>query len=159
MTAVAQAADLPVGRLRRVLLLLVVLSIVGLLVELLLLEHYEEPWQWAPLVLLVVALAPTTTLLLYPSRGAVRAFRATMSLCLAAGALGVLLHYQGNVEFELERDPSLSRLALVWEALRGATPALAPGAMAQLGLLGLAITWRHPAARRPTTTLTHEELP
>jgi len=71
----------------------------------------------------------------------------------------VLLHYRGNVEFERERDPSLSGLALVWEALRGATPSLAPGAMAQLGLLGLAITWRHPAARRRTSTLTHEEQP
>ena len=34
---------------------------------------------------------------------------------------------------------------LVWKALRGATPALAPGALAQLGLLGLLYTYRHPA--------------
>ena len=159
MSDSAQVADLPAGRLRRILLLLVVLSTVGLLVELLLLEHYEEPWQWAPLVLLAVSLAPTMILLLRSSSGAVRVFRATMLLCLVAGALGVLLHYRGNVEFERERDPSLSGLALVWEALRGATPSLAPGAMAQLGLLGLAITWRHPAARRRTSTLTHEEQP
>jgi hypothetical protein len=142
VTDVQQGAGAGVGPLRRVLLLLVVLSIVGLLVELLLLEHYEEPWQWAPLVLLVVALVPTAMMLTRPSRAVVLAFRAVMGVCLAAGALGILLHYRGNVEFERERDPSLAGWALVWEALRGATPSLAPGAMAQLGLLGLAAAWR-----------------
>ena len=33
-------------------------------------------------------------------------------------------------------DPALHGLDLFWSALRGATPALAPGAMAQLGLIG-----------------------
>jgi hypothetical protein len=31
------------------------------------------------------------------------------------------------------------------EAMTGATPALAPGAMVQLGLIGLAWSYRHPA--------------
>ena len=35
--------------------------------------------------------------------------------------------------------------------LRGATPALAPGAMVQLGLLGLAFTFRHPVLETLTT--------
>jgi hypothetical protein len=133
------------GLLRRLLLAVVLLTIGGLLTELLLLEHYEDPWQFTPLVLLGVAVVPTLLLLARPSRGAVQAFRAVMALCLVAGALGVFLHYKGNAEFELESEPGLSGLKLFWTAIRGATPALAPGAMAQLGLLGLAITWRHPA--------------
>jgi hypothetical protein len=72
-----------------------------------------------------------------------------MALCLIAGALGVYLHYRGNVEFELEREPTLSGLALLWEAVRGATPALAPGALAQLGLLGLLYAHRHPLLSDP----------
>ena len=40
-------------------------------------------------------------------------------------------------------------LELVWEALKGATPALAPGAMAQLGLVGLAFAYRHPLLSGP----------
>jgi hypothetical protein len=68
-----------------------------------------------------------------------------MLLFLIVGILGVFLHLRGNVEFALERDPSLSGLKLVWKALRGATPALAPGALTQLGLLGLVFTYRHPA--------------
>jgi hypothetical protein len=82
-----------------------------------------------------------------------------MLLCVAAGLVGVFLHYRGNVEFELEREPLLRGLALFREAVRGATPALAPGAMAQLGLLGLVYSYRHPALRRdaparPTTSTT-----
>jgi hypothetical protein len=59
--------------------------------------------------------------------------------------VGLYLHYRGNVEFALERDPSLSGARLLWKALRGATPALAPGALSQLGLLGLLYTYGHPA--------------
>jgi hypothetical protein len=71
-----------------------------------------------------------------------------MGLYVAAGVLGVYLHLRGNFEFERERDPSLGGSALLWEAMRGATPALAPGALAQLGLVGLAFAFRHPALRR-----------
>ena len=82
-----------------------------------------------------------------PSPSTVRFFQAVMVLCVVAGVVGVFLHYRGNVEFELEREP-LHGLRLFWEAIRGATPALAPGAMAQLGLLGLVYSYRHPALRR-----------
>jgi hypothetical protein len=68
-----------------------------------------------------------------------------MVLYLLIGLLGVYLHYRGNVEFALERYPTLGGFKLMWKALRGATPALAPGALAQLGLLGLLYTYRHPA--------------
>jgi hypothetical protein len=72
-----------------------------------------------------------------------------MALCVVAGAVGVWLHYRGNVEWELERDASLGGVRLFWEAIRGATPALAPGALSQLGLLGLAYAHRHPALAVP----------
>jgi hypothetical protein len=71
-----------------------------------------------------------------------------MVLCLFAGLVGLGLHYQGNVEFELEMYPSMGGVDLVWEALTGATPALAPGTMVGLGLLGLAYTHRHPVFGR-----------
>ena len=68
-----------------------------------------------------------------------------MVLCVVSGFLGVLLHYRGNVEFELEMYPDLSGWKLLKESMMGATPALAPGAMIQVGLVGLAWTFRHPA--------------
>jgi hypothetical protein len=136
------------GLLRRLLPPLMVIGIVGLGAELVLLEHYENVWQWVPLVALVLGLVLTLAVWMRPGPAALRAFRALMAVYVAAGALGVYLHLDGNMEFERERNAALTGLPMLWEALRGATPALAPGALAQLGLLGLALAYRHPALRR-----------
>jgi hypothetical protein len=136
------------GLLRRLLLGLMLLGMLGLGAELLLLEHFENVWQWVPLVLLAVGFLLGLAVWMRPGRATLRAFRALSALFVAAGALGMYLHFDGNVEFERESDSGLRGLPLVWEALRGATPALAPGALAQLGLLGLALAYRHPALRR-----------
>ena len=135
-------------RIRALLLALVLFGAVGLVLELVLQEHYESPWQWAPLVVLAAALATGSVAWRRPGSRTLGAFRAVMVLCLVAGVVGVVLHLKGNLEFALERDPELTGLALIWKCLRGATPALAPGAMAQLGLLGLVYTYRHPALAR-----------
>ncbi|HEX5872887.1 MAG TPA: hypothetical protein VFY65_20790 [Longimicrobium sp.] len=136
------------GGLRRLLLALVMMGMIGLAAELVLLEHVESVWQWVPLAVLALGFAAGAALLLRPGAAAVRAFQGMMALFVAAGVLGLYLHLRGNVEFEREMDPGLRGLALVWEALRGATPALAPGTLAHFGLLGLACTYRHPALRR-----------
>ena len=134
-------------RLRAFLLGVILVGAVGLVAELLLLEHFDEWRQWVPLVLLGATILLGAVVGVRPTDGAVRAFRLVMMLCLVAGAIGVWFHYQGNVEFEVERDGSLRGLPLFWEAIRGATPALAPGALAQLGLLGLVWAHFHPAVR------------
>ena len=136
--------------LRRVLLALVIVGISGLAAELVLLEHVESWQQWIPLVALGVGFAAAVAAAVRPTRAVVRAFQAAMLAFVLAGAAGIWLHYTGNTEFEREMERGVGGLTLVWRALRGATPALAPGALAQLGLLGLVFTWRHPAlARRP----------
>ena len=135
--------------LRRLLLALVLFGMLGLLMELLLLEHYDSAWQWAPIVLLATGLVAGTVLWVRPGPRTVRTFRWLMAAFVAAALLGMALHYLGNAEFELEMDSSTRGLALVWAALRGATPALAPGALAQLGLLGLVLAYRHPALGAP----------
>jgi hypothetical protein len=81
---------------------------------------------------------------LRPTRATVRLFQLGTALAVAAGLVGLSLHYRGNAEFELESDATVKGVALVWAALRGATPALAPGAKVQLGLLGLILAHRHP---------------
>ena len=71
-----------------------------------------------------------------------------MLLFVAAGGFGIVLHYRANVEYQLESDPGLKGRALMWKVLAAKSPpALAPGVMAQLGLLGLAYAYRHPALR------------
>jgi hypothetical protein len=118
-------------------------------VELVLLEHYEDWQQWIPLAALAAGLLAVIAVAGRPTRATVRVFQLLMLGFLVSGALGIYLHLAGNVEFELEIEPELRGLALAWNALRGATPALAPGALAQLGLLGLIAVVRHPTMRRP----------
>ena len=134
--------------LRRLLLALVLFGAVGLEADLLLLEHYDSVWKWAPLAVLGVAIGAGTAAWWWPTRRIVTLFRVMMAVCVAAGLAGVVLHFKGNMEFALERDPALSGFALLWKVLRGATPSLAPGALAQLGLLRLLFTYRHPALER-----------
>lgn len=134
--------------LRQLLLALVLFGIVGLEVELALLRHAESVTQWIPHVALLIGLLSTAAVYLRPGAATLRPFQTVMVIFLVVGALGVYLHVMGNVEFALERDPALTGASLIWKALRGATPALAPGALAQLGLLGLLYTYRHPALTR-----------
>ncbi len=131
--------------LRQLVLGLVFIGIVGLEVELALLRHAESLTQWIPHVVLIIGLLTTAAVYFRPGPPTLRAFQVVMSTFLVVGSLGIYLHYRGNVEFALERDPSLNGAKLIWKALRGATPALAPGALAQLGLLGLLYTYKHPA--------------
>jgi hypothetical protein len=134
--------------LRQLLLALVFIGIVGLEVELALMRHAESLTQWIPHVALLIGLLSTAAVYLRPSPATLRPFQVVMFSFLVVGALGVYLHLSGNVEFALERDPSLTGASLIWKVLRGATPALAPGALAQLGLLGLLYSYRHPALTR-----------
>lgn len=114
-------------------------------VELLLLGHVESTSQWIPVVLLGTSAPVLAWHAIAPRRTTVRALQATMVLFIVTGGIGVGLHYDGNVEFELEMYPSMGGFALISKTLTGATPVLAPGTMALLGLVGLALVYRHPA--------------
>lgn len=135
------------GALRRLLLGLLLLGHLGLGAELLLLGHTEEPAQWVPIAVLAVGLGAATLQALRPGPGPLAALLGVMVLQILAGGVGVALHYRGNVEFALEQAPALAGTALVAKALTGAFPALAPGALVQLGLVGLAYGYRHPLRR------------
>ena len=136
--------------LRKLLLITLIVSLVGTVVELLLLEHFEDVWQWTPIALLSASLVTLGWHGLERGHTSLNVLRALMVLCMASGLVGLLLHYKGNVEFELEMYPDLSGWKLFKDAMMGATPALAPGAMLQIGLVGLAWTFRHPAFKPAT---------
>src|SRR4029453_9992398 len=82
--------------------------------------------------------------------------RATMLMFIVTGAVGILLHYQANLEFQLDMDATQSSWSLFKKVMHAkAPPALAPGAMAQLGLLGWLYCFRHPVlADRDRTSAT-----
>jgi len=136
------------GTLRRLLLAVLAFGEIGMIAELLLLGHTEETQQWIPLITLALGLVATGALAFRPGRGTLIGLRVVMFLFIAAGLAGLYFHYTGNAEFELEMYPSIHGLELFRKSMTGATPALAPGMLAQLGLLGLATTWKHPSLRR-----------
>jgi hypothetical protein len=138
-----------IAGLRRILLCILLIGLAGLAIELLLLNHDEEATQVIPLALIGAALVVIAWHAFRSSVASLLAVQITMVLFVATGLLGVYLHYLANVEFQREVDPSIAGLALFWKAMTAKTPpALAPGSMVQLGLIGLAYTFRYPLPRR-----------
>jgi len=136
--------------MRRALYWILVLGLLGTGVELLLLGHTEDVWQLTPLALIGLSLLTVAWRTFDRRASSLVAFRAAMALSAASGLVGTYLHYRGNVEFELEMSPELGGFELFAAAMTGATPALAPGAMALLGLIGLA------AELRESSTVTEQ---
>lgn len=133
------------GAFRTFLLAVFLFSLIGTGTELLLLGHIEGFYQLIPLVLMVMSLLVLAWYAFDRKSASVRAFQITMLLFVVGGAAGVMFHYQANMEFELEMYPSMQGTELFSKVMTGATPALAPGSMIQLGLIGLAYTFRHHA--------------
>lgn len=139
------ALELPaLSALRRFLLATLIVGTAGMDAELLLIGHVEGRLQVLPVLLLALACLSLVWLAARPSRAAVRGVQALMTLSVLSGAVGIVLHYQGNTAFELEMYPDMAGLELVRKTLTGATPVLAPGSMALLGLVGMAAVLRHP---------------
>ena len=128
--------------LRQFLAVTFLLGSIGLATELVLIGHLEDIWQQIPFALMAAGTAMLVWDWARPTVWSLKLVRVTMLLLVAGGLLGLALHYQSNAEFELEMYPDLRGLSLVREALTGALPALAPGALIQLGLIGLAYTFR-----------------
>jgi hypothetical protein len=132
--------------IRRWLLAVLGFGLVGTVIELLLLGHYESAVQFVPLVAMGLAIAVLLWHGINGSARSIRALQGTMVLFLFAGIAGVGFHFQGSAEFQKEIDPSQSRWEIFKKVMRAkAPPVLAPGLMVQLGLVGLAYAYRHPA--------------
>jgi hypothetical protein len=142
------AAVLITAVLRRFVLGLLFLGMTAATVELILLEHTDGWLQRIPLVALALGFVACSAAAVRPGRRTLLVMRACMLLFVLAGLAGIYLHYTGNAEFELEMYPSLKGWRLLWNSLKGATPVGAPGYLAQLGLLGLIYTYRHPRLAR-----------
>jgi hypothetical protein len=125
--------------LRRWILGVLVLGLLGTVTELVLLEHYERPLQFVPLVLIVAAIAALAFEFKRHDTASGRALQIVMVLFILAGFAGFVAHFLGSAEFQLELNPDMSTSELLEKVLRAkAPPLLAPGMMLQLGLLGLA---------------------
>jgi hypothetical protein len=137
------------GMLRFWILGVLVLGLLGTVVELVLLSHYEQPVQLVPVVLLVLALIVLAWHVMGHSAASLRVLMGLMILFVLAGFAGFAAHFYGSAEFQLDLEPSLSTWELLEKVMRAkAPPLLAPGMMMQLGLLGLAYVYSDSRYRR-----------
>ena len=133
-------------RMRLSLLLLLLFGTSGALIELVLIGHFEDRAQWVPMVLLTIGLVLGGWLAVQPtSAWTVRALLAVAWLQVGGGILGIYFHLKSNIEFELEMNPNAETMDLAWDTLSGAMPALAPGAVTFLGLLGILVARQYRA--------------
>jgi hypothetical protein len=125
----------------------------GVGVELLLIDHVEDWKQLLPLIALGVAVAALAWHVRTGGGASRMAVRLAMLGLVAAGVAGLVLHYESNEEFQRELDPSLEGLHLVWATLRQhSPPALAPGVLGIFGALGWIATRREAPPSERTTT-------
>ncbi len=160
MTSVETRVDPTPQLLRRGLLGLATLTILGIAVELYTERHWTQPMQliaWAALALTALAIA---LLIGQPSAGRVRAAQIVAAVVVISAAVGVWQHIQANYDAgPLDRRygqtwEGMSAMSRWWLAARkgvGPSPPLAPGALAQAGLCVLLATMRHPALRAGRT--------
>ena len=138
-----------VGMLRIWILGVLVLGLLGTVVELVLLSHYEQPVQLVPVVLIVLALIVLVWHVMGRGAASLRVLMGLMILFVLAGFAGFVAHFHGSAEFQLDLEPSLSTWELLEKVMRAkAPPLLAPGMMMQLGLLGLAYVFSDQRYRR-----------
>jgi hypothetical protein len=128
--------------LRRFALALCLLGVVTTPAELVLMRHYNSKDQIMPFVFLGLAAIGTLAAWFRPTARVLRGVRVTMVLVVLGSGIGVFEHLKANY-----RDATRGGVNpnLVADVLSGFAPLLAPGILAQVGLLGLAFTYRHPA--------------
>jgi hypothetical protein len=128
----------PVELLRGLVLAVLVIGLAGTVTELVLLEHYEQVVQLVPVVLIAAALFAIAWQLISKDAASLCVLGVIMILFVLAGFAGVLAHFRGSAEFQLDLNPSMSTWELLEKVMRAkAPPLLAPGMMLQMGLLGL----------------------
>ncbi len=141
--------------LRRGMLAVLLFGCVGLVGELVLLEHYSEVSQIAPLALCVLMAVAILAHWLSHGAKSVRAIQTLALLMVLSGALGMYFHGEENIEHAREdaeeyNEPT-SGSAFWMSVLQGEAPMLAPGTMIQFGLLALLFAYKHPALKRDDT--------
>src|SRR5260221_1891755 len=110
--------------LRRWILLILVLGLIGTVTELVLLEHYEQPLQFVPLVLIVAAVGVLWWEFRRHDLASRRSIQVVMSLFLLAGFFGFAAHFQGSAQYQLQLNPDMRNWGLFEKILRAQDPPL-----------------------------------
>ena len=140
--------------LRRALLVLSGIALVGTTVELVIGRHWDSLEQVIPFGAIALAGMALWLIAARPTRRRLRLARGLCLIVLAVSELGVWNHIEGNQESGAldsrfaDRWESMSAADRWWRAASGGVgpaPPLAPGVLAETALMLLAATLRHPA--------------
>lgn len=123
-------------RLKKVLVLALLFMMIGSLLELYLLDHYEDSWQLIPILSIGTTLVTLLILFFKKTTKVVNLFKAVLILTALSGVYGVYLHLQSNFEFEQDMKPTASFWQLITDSLSGALPTLAPMSLVVLACIG-----------------------
>jgi len=155
VTQVALARD-DASVLRRSLIVLVLIALVGLAAELLVERHWGTPVRLVPWFCLVALAYAALLVMRRPSSTGVRRARVLASVVMVAAAVGVGLHVNENyiagpLDQRYERLwGGMSEAERWWSAFSkavGPAPTFAPASLALVALVLLIATQRHPALR------------
>jgi hypothetical protein len=113
--------------------------------ELIFVRHFgNNNGQMIAVVLTSAGLLATGWHVIARNTPSIIVFRFLMYLFLVFGIDGLLVHYNFAAHAALKSHPALGGLPLLYAALSGDIPLLAPGLLIQVGLLGLLYTFHHP---------------
>lgn len=130
------------------LLVLSALIFLGTLAELSLIEHTEGLVQLLPFMLGGLGIGTVLVMLYVPSRRVIIGVRAVMAGIVLGSVFGIYEHVAHNYAFEMEVSPGSTMGEVIWKALGGASPLLAPGMLALAAVLTVIATYHHPALMR-----------
>ena len=123
-------------RLKKVLVLALLFMMIGSLLELYLLDHYEDSWQLIPILSVGTTLVTLLILFFKKTTKVVNLFKVVLILTALSGVYGVFLHLQSNFEFEQDMKPTATNFELITDSLSGALPTLAPMSLVVLACIG-----------------------
>lgn len=133
------------SRLRRFLLVLSILLLGGTVVELMLVNHWEDKVQLIPFVLCGLGSIAAFLVLFRPRRATLLGLRVCMGLVVCGSLFGIYEHFSNNIAFQREIKPNAPMAEVLLSAVAGGNPLLAPGTLAVAAVLALAATYYHPA--------------
>lgn len=134
-------------RLRRFLLAIAGLLLLGTLAELVLIKHWGEPLQLVPFGLSLVGLTGVAWVWFRTGRTQLLALRWLMAALALGSLVGVFVHVQSNVEIYMETHAGAGAFSVIVAGLGGHNPLVAPGMLALAGILAAAATYYHPAMK------------
>lgn len=113
---------------------------VGILSDLLLMNHYENFSQILPILLISVCLILFLATLLIKTKRISNFFKCALALLTICAFAGIYFHLRGKADFKIEIDPNLKGWNLFLACITGHSlpPVLAPASIILVALSGYA---------------------